>query len=195
MLELGSFEDARRKVLANSQRLLLGVKRAVAEPIESVDAGLAVLASLRRQAHDGLIHIQRDQMIICAAEWLMTHGVASPATCWHWNPRSSTEPAAPDLIGRDGDAVTICAEVAASEEPVGVIDAQMRRALAKLASMDGRRFYFVRSVSMKRRAASKVIKAGWDIAVVQIALLTSTQPTPAATPMTSLAAVGAGSPR
>lgn len=195
MLELGSFEDARRKVLANSQRLLLGVKRAVAEPIDSVDTGLAMLASLRRQAHDGLIHIQRDQMIICAAEWLVTHGVASPATCWHWNPRSSTEPAGPDLIGRDGDAATICAEVAASEEPVGVIDAQMRRALAKLASMEGRRFYFVRSVSMKRRAATKVIKAGWDIAVVQIALLTSTQPTQVVTPMTSLAAVGAGSPR
>jgi hypothetical protein len=195
MLELGSFEDARRKVLANSQRLLLGVKRAVAEPIDSVDAGLSMLASLRRQAHDGLIHIQRDQMIICAAEWLVTHGVASSATCWHWNPRTSAEPAGPDLIGRDGDAATICAEVAASEEPVGVIDAQMRRALAKLASMDGRRFYFVRSVSMKRRAATKVIKAGWDIAVVQIALLTSVQPAPAAVPLTSLAVVGAGSPR
>jgi hypothetical protein len=195
MLELGSFEDARRKVLANSQRMLLGVKRAVAEPIDSVDAGLAMLASLRRQAHEGLIHIQREQMIICAAEWLVTHGVASSATCWQWNPRASGEPAGPDLIGRDGEAATISAEVAASEEPVGVIDAQMRRALAKLASMDGRKFYFVRSVSMKRRAATKVIKAGWDIAVVQIALLTSPQPTPAATPMTSLAAVGVGSPR
>ena len=195
MLELGSFEDARRKVLANSQRMLLGVKRAVAEPIDSVDAGLAMLASLRRQAHEGLIHIQREQMIICAAEWLVTHGVASPATGWQWNPRTSGEPAGPDLFGRDGDAATICAEVAASEEPVGVIDAQMRRALAKLASMDGRKFYFVRSVSMKRRAATKVIKAGWDIAVVQIALLTSPQPTPAATPMTSLAAVGVGNPR
>ena len=67
-----------------------------------------------------------------------------------------------------GETIRVCAEVNALEEPVGVIDAQMRRALARLATLEGRRFYFVRTASMKRRAVTKVVKAGWDIAVVQI---------------------------
>jgi hypothetical protein len=40
MLELGTFEDARSKVLANAERMLLGVKRVVAEPVDSVEAGI-----------------------------------------------------------------------------------------------------------------------------------------------------------
>jgi hypothetical protein len=71
-------------------------------------------------------------------------------------------------MGSVPGAARICAEVNALEEPVGVIDAQMRRALAKLAALDGRRYYFVRTSSMKRRAVTKVLKAGWDIAVVQV---------------------------
>jgi hypothetical protein len=170
MQELGPFEEARSQVLANAQRLLRGIQRIVAEPIGSVDAGLAVLAGLRRQAQDDLNQIQHEQMIVCAAEWLHQHAVVGNAARWHWNPRHGGDRAGPDLLARDGDTVVV-AEVAASEDPVGVIDAQMRRSLAKLAALDGRRFYFVRTASMKRRAASKVVKAGWDVAVVQISLL------------------------
>jgi hypothetical protein len=168
MVELGTFEDARRQVLANAQRQLASLKRALADPVESVDAASALLSSLRRQAHEHLNQIQHEQLIVAAAEWLVAHGVAGATTLWHWNARSRSDHAGPDLMGSEDGVVRVCAEVNALEEPVGVIDAQMRRSLARLASLDGRRFYFVRTTSMKRRAVTKVVKAGWDVAVVQV---------------------------
>jgi hypothetical protein len=188
MLELGTFEDARRKVLGDAERMLIGVKRVVAEPIASVEAGIALLSSLRKQAHEHLNQIQHEQMIICAAEWLLQHGFASDATRWLWSPRHNAESAAPDLLGKDGETIRVCAEVNALEEPVGVIDAQIRRALTRLATLDGRRFYFVRTASMKRRAVTKVVKLGCDIAVVQIPLRPAGLALSLATPPTSLAA-------
>jgi hypothetical protein len=169
MIELGPFEEARSQVLANAQRLQRAIQRLVAAPIDSVDAGMDLFASLRRQAQEDLNQVQHEQMIVNAADWLLRQGVAPASTVWQWNPRGSADRTGPDLLGRDGD-VTLCAEVAASEDPVGVIDAQMRRSLLKLAALDGRRFYFVRTATMKRRAATKVVKAGWDIAVIQIGL-------------------------
>lgn len=168
MVELGTFEDAHSQLLANTQRLIGALRRQLAAPVESVEDGVLMLGSLRRQAHEHLNQIQHEQLIVAAAEWLVAHGVGSRATVWHWNPRSRSDHGGPDLMGSDGD-MRICAEVNALEEPVGVIDAQMRRALAKLASLDARRYYFVRTTSMKRRAVTKLVKAGWDIAVVQVA--------------------------
>ncbi|HTN49784.1 MAG TPA: hypothetical protein VMK32_10170 [Burkholderiaceae bacterium] len=187
MLELGTFEDARRRVLSNAERMLLGVKRVVAEPIDSVEGGIALLSSVRKQAHEHLNQIQHEQMIVCAAEWLLQHGVATAATRWLWNPRHGADHAAPGLLGKEGDTVRVCAEVNALEEPVGVIDAQMRRGLARLAAIEGRRFYFVRTASMKRRAVTKVVKTGWDIAVVQLSLRSAGPTLALGAPLTSLA--------
>jgi hypothetical protein len=193
MLELGTFEEARTKVLADAQRLLAGIRRVVAEPIDTVEAGLAVLTNVRKQAHEHLSQIQHEQMIVCAAEWLVNHGIATASTHWRWNPRHSSDHAGPDLLGLEGDAVRLCAEVNALEEPVGVIDAQMRRALTKLAALQGRRFYFVRTASMKRRAVTKVVKGGWDIAVVQLALQSAAAKVPVALTLTSLTVAAGGS--
>jgi len=168
MQELGSFEEARCNVLADAQKTLAGIRRAAAEPTESVAATIAVLTGVRKQAQDCLHQIQHQQMIVSAAEWLVRHRAGDESLRWLWNPRSADRGAV-DLVGFEGDAVAVCAEVNALEEPIGVSDTQMRRALLKLAAMSGRRFYFVRSAAMKRRAVSKIVKAGWDIAVVQIA--------------------------
>jgi hypothetical protein len=192
MVELGTFEDARRQVLSNVQRQLAGLRRVLAEPVETVEAAALLLGSLRRQAHEHLNQIQHEQLIVAAAEWLAAHGVGSADTVWHWNPRSRSDHAGPDLMGSECGVVRVCAEVNALEEPVGVIDAQMRRALAKLASLDGRRFYFVRTTSMKRRAVTKVVKAGWDVAVVQVSSQASL-PLPLLTPtLRARAVVGSG---
>lgn len=168
MRELGSFEEAHGRVLAGAQRLVAGVQRVVAEPVDSVADGIALLASLRKLAHDQLMVLQREHMIIAAAQWLVKNGLADPATRWQWSPRPGSETPL-DLIGRAGERVVASAQVAAAEEPGGMVDAQMRRALARLAASDGRRHYFVRTATMKRRAATRVAKEGWDIAVVQLA--------------------------
>jgi len=188
MLELGTFEEARSKVLANAQRLLAGIRRTAAESVDTVEAGIVVLTNVRKAAHEHVSQLQHEQMIVSAAEWLVNHGIATATTRWQWNPRHSSDHAGPDLLGIDGDLVRLCAEVNALEEPVGVIDAQMRRALTKLATLHGRRFYFVRTASMKRRAVTKVVKAGWDIAVVQLPLQSATAKLPLGLTLTSLAA-------
>lgn len=168
MRELGSFDEAHGRALAGAQRLVAGVQRVVAEPVDSVADGIALLASLRKLAHDQLMVLQREQMIIGAAQWLVKNGMADPGTRWQWSPRSGGD-AQLDLIGHDGERVVACAQVAAAEEPGGMVDAQMRRALSRLAASDGRRHYFVRTAAMKRRAATRVAKEGWDIAVVYLA--------------------------
>jgi hypothetical protein len=195
MHELGTFEDARSRVLANAERMLLGVKRVIAEPVDSVEAGVALLSSLRKQAHEHLNQIQHEQMIVRAAEWLVQHGIATTDTRWLWNPRRGAENGGPDLLGKAGEMIRVCAEVNALEEPVGVIDAQMRRALARLATLEGRRFYFVRTASMKRRAVTKVVKTGCDIAVVQLPPATLGPLLAFAAPITSLAASPVVNPR
>jgi hypothetical protein len=187
MVELGTFAEARSQVLANAQRQLQALRRALAATVESVEEGALLLGSVRRQAHEQLNQLQHEQLIVTAAEWLVAHGIGSADTVWHWTPRSRSDHAGPDLMGSAAGGARIVAEVNALEEPVGVIDAQMRRALAKLAALDGRRYYFVRTSSMKRRAVTKVLKSGWDIAVVQV-----TAPAPLAMPTTSLARSAAG---
>lgn len=195
MLELGSFDDARRRVLAEAQRHLTGLTRAIAEPTGCIDDTVALLTSIRRQAQEQLHQIQHQQMIVSAAEWLVRHGVAGVPLRWLWNARTTGDRGGPDLAGLEGDALRVCAEVSALDEPVGVIDAQMRRALTKLAAMEARRFYFVRSVSMKRRAVTKVVKGGWDIAVVQIALQPDHPMMPQAPALSSLVGAGLAGPR
>jgi len=189
MLELGSFDDARRKVLADARKSLTGLNRLMAEPAESIDDTVELLTSIRRQVQEHLNHIQHQQMIVCAAEWLVRHSVAGVPLRWLWNPRQSGERGAPDLVGLEGETVRVCADVSAVDEPIGVVDTQMRRGLTRLAAMEGRRFYFVRSVSMKRRAVTKVVKGGWDIAVVQIAL----QPEPQLLPRVSACSLAGAS--
>jgi hypothetical protein len=191
MQDLGSFEDARCSVLADAQKTLAGIRSAAAQATESVAATIAVLTGVRKQAQDCLHQIRHQQMIVSAAEWLVRHRAGDESLRWLWNPRSADRGAV-DLVGLEGDAVAVCAEVNALEEPVSVSDTQMRRSLLKLAAMNGRRFYFVRSASMKRRAVTKVVKAGWDIAVVQIAAQWELPSTAHAVSLVSLAGAGLG---
>lgn len=51
----------------------------------------------------------------------------------------------------------------ALEKPVGTIDTRISNTLTKLNSMPRRKFYFVRTISMEKRARTKVQKAGFAI--------------------------------
>jgi len=115
-------------------------------------------------------------MIVCAAGVLVRHGVAGvPLRVALESRVSPASRAAPDLVGLEGEAVRVCAEVSAVDEPVGVVG-HADAAWADTARRDGRASLLLRAVvSMKRRAVTKVVKGGWDIAVVQIALQPETQ--------------------
>jgi len=117
-LNSGSFDDARRKVLADARKSLTSLNRVMAEPAESIDDTVELLTGVRRQVQEHLNHIQHQQMIVCAAEWLVRHGVAGGALRWLWNPRQSGERGAPDLVGLEGEACVSALKSAPVDEPV-----------------------------------------------------------------------------
>ena len=51
-------------------------------------------------------------------------------------------------------------------DPKGQIDRRMSLTLAKLNLMAGKKYYFVCSSAMRRRAETKVMKSGWDVQIV-----------------------------
>jgi len=168
MQTLGSFDDAHAKVLRDTQHCLSLINRLSATECASVEAGIAILDRLRREAYEDLNQIQHEHLIVSAAEWLERNLNLGPGLTWSWNPRQTGDNTEPDLRGTRSGTVVLSAEVTTSERPVGTIETRMKSTLAKLAEMDGLRYYFVRSSSMAQRATTKVTKAGWQITVVNL---------------------------
>lgn len=168
MERLGKFSDARAKVLADVQKLIATVQRVAATPVSSVEAGIAVLKKLRKEAAEDLNQIQHEFMIVRAAEWLITEKHCPAETIWSWNPRQSGPADEPDLRGELKGAVLISAEITTSINPGGKIDERMKSTLKKLSSMNGRRFYFTASSAMCQRARTKISKGGWQIDAIYL---------------------------
>ncbi|HQR76602.1 MAG TPA: hypothetical protein PLR35_09265 [Burkholderiaceae bacterium] len=138
--------------------------------MESIQDGVAQLTALREQAYDNLVQLQRAQLIVRAAEWLLEHDLGNTDTRWQWNPRRPADQDEPDLQGSAGERIIVSAMVAASHLADSALDARLRRSLSKLASLPGKKFLFVDTTSLKRRAVTRILLASWDISVVQIAL-------------------------
>jgi hypothetical protein len=151
MLELGTLDDAREKILQDAQRAVLALRRIDYPPVESIQDGVAQLTALREQAYEHLVQLQRAQLIVRAAEWLLEHDLGNTDTRWHWNPRRRADQDEPDLQGSANERIIVSAMVAASHLADSALDARLRRSLSKLASLPGKKFLFV------------------DISVVQIA--------------------------
>jgi len=168
MDHLGTFVSASDKVLADIKRCIARVQALSAQPFETAQAGVGILQALRSETYEDLNQIQHEHLILLAAHWLLAEDVCSPSTEWHWNPRQTGDEQEPDLRGVQGANTVVSAEVTTSERPVGVIDSRMRKTLAKLARTDGVKFYFVRTEAMRKRANTKIARAGWPITVVML---------------------------
>lgn len=173
MDRLGPFNEAHQKVLADAKRSLDTIRRLSSLPCESTEASIDVLRRLRQETYEDLNQIQHEHLIIRAAEWLSASSAASNEVAWFWNPRQTGDSSEPDLRGMLSGRVEVSAEVTTSERPVGTIDTRMQQTLAKLARMDGKKFYFVRTGDMRQRAATKAAKGGWAIEVVLLGSVTS----------------------
>jgi len=168
MQTLGSFDEAHDKVLRDTQRCLAVINKLSATKCESVKDGISVLNQLRREAYEDVNQIQHEHLIISAAEWLELNLKLGSGVTWTWNPRQTGDNTEPDLRGTRNGVIVLSAEVTTSERPVGTIKTRMKTTLTKLAEMDGLRYYFVRTLSMAERAETKVSKADWQIAVVNL---------------------------
>lgn len=170
MEQLGTFQEAHQKVLADINRFLATICRLSSLPCASADVGIGILDRLRKETYEDLNQIQHEHLIVRAAEWLLAERKCPPETQWLWNPRQTGDSSEPDLRGLHSGAAVISAEITTSEKPVGTIDSRMKKTLVKLAEMQGSKFYFVRTTQMQQRANTKITKGGWAIEVVQLAV-------------------------
>ena len=169
MEPLGTIEEAEEKVLSDVHRCLSRIKQLAVQPFETAGSGVSILRRIRSETYEDLNQIQHEYFVLRAAQWLLTNRVCEQGTMWWWNPRQTGTSREPDLQGRrhNGDVV-LAAEITTSESSEGKIDTRMRITLTKLSEMEGARYYFVCTDSMRQRANTKVARAGWPITVVMI---------------------------
>jgi len=165
-LDLNAAEE---KVLRDVQCCLAKMRDLLPASTETAAVGVAALSKLRAESYEALNQIQHEYAALCAVRWLVSQGHAPEGTRWKWNPRQTGDATEPDIRGMVNGRVVISGEVTTSARPIGVIDRRMRSTLDKLAGMEGARFYFVLSDRMRKRADTKVRKAGHDLVVVRLA--------------------------
>lgn len=163
-----SFAAAELKILTDIKRCITSIRSLVASDVSSAREGVGVLQTLRQVAYEDVNQIQHEELVFRAARSLRDADFVNETLEWYWNPRQTGDVNEPDLQARNGGGVVLSAEVTTSERPDGVIDTRMRDTLAKLSTMQGRKFYFVRTDAMLRRAKTKVSGAGHPIEVRKI---------------------------
>jgi hypothetical protein len=170
MEKIGTFQEAHNKVLTDIQRTLATIQQLSLKPCTTAEAGIRILDRLRKETYEDLNQIQHEHLIVRAAEWLLANKKCPPETFWFWNPRQTGDHSEPDLRGSYTGEIVLSAEITTSENPVGTIDTRMQKTLAKLSAMEGARYYFVRTETMRQRAATKVAKGCWQIEVVRLSV-------------------------
>ena len=167
MERLSKFQQSEAKVLVD-MRKFLRVVRDLSEDVNSLSEGIHRLRQIRSALYENLNQIQHEYLILQGLSWLCARGYSGKNLEWYWNPRQTGDSKEPDLLAKQNDQVVLSAEATTSEKPQGVIDTRMRNTLAKLSDMEGKKFYFVRTVAMAQRARTKVTKNSWNIKVVEI---------------------------
>jgi len=168
MDRIQSFTEAEKKILADIRRCLESVLQVVGKDVTSASDGVSVLSKLRQVAYEDINQIQHEEMVLRAARSLQETEFDTQQIEWYWNPRQTGDNSEPDLRATIGEEILLSAEVTASEKPEGKIDKRMRNTLIKLKDLPGRKFYFVRTASMEKRARTKVRKFNFAIEVRRI---------------------------
>jgi hypothetical protein len=166
MKPLGSIESASEDVFKDARNLFERLRNhTVHEPITVAEA-IKSLNHIRQEIYESLNQIQHEYLTIQAAKWLLNDDPTLEGALWLWNPRQTGGSNEPDLVAFRKEISLISAEVTTSLAPVGVIDSRMRDTLTKLNQMKGKKYYFVVSEEMRKRAQTKILKSGWDIKIV-----------------------------
>ena len=168
MERIQDIKHAKEKVLTDMNAFLSSIRVFVGEDITDLSEGLSKLRGIRSSVYENLNQIQHEYLILQGLIWLNSNGHAPAEIQWHWNPRQTGDSTEPDLRGTVNGQVVLSAEATTSESPKGVIDTRMKNTLEKLNNMEGKKFYFIRTDSMERRANTKINKNGWEITVVKL---------------------------
>ena len=165
METLNDAKEAETKVLADIRQFVSDL-RGLSADVTSLEDGAERLRKVRRAVYENLNQIQHEYLVLQGLRWLRDNGHPGAHLQWSWNPRQTGDATEPDLQAQDGAEIVVSAEATTSEKPQGVIDSRMRDTLAKLSQMPGRKYYFVRTEAMARRAMTKIVRNSWDVQVV-----------------------------
>jgi hypothetical protein len=168
MERIGTFQAAEKKVLEDVSTLLSEVRSIVAAAPTSATEGVALLAQLRDIGYEDLNQIQHEYLILAAAKWLMDQKVVTAGVEWYWNPRQTGGANEPDLRAKRNGKILVSAEITTSRRPIGTIADRMKSTLGKLSKFPGKRFYFVRTESMAKKANALVKANKFDITVASL---------------------------
>lgn len=168
MERISNIEEAKAKVLEDMNAFIASVRAQSYEDATNLSQGLSLLRNIRSSVYENLNQIQHEYLILRGLIWLSENGHAPTDTQWYWNPRQTGDSSEPDLRGILNKDVVVSAEATTSEKPQGVIDTRMKKTLGRLNEMDGNKFYFIRTISMKNRANTKVKTNGWNISIVKL---------------------------
>ena len=167
MKRIGPLDGKERELLTKIRKLLSRTRHIASKKITSLDKGLNALSELRKEVYEELNQLQHAALILASARWPEKEVLHGSSAEWQWHPHQTGGINEPDLRCKHGAGV-IVAEATASDSPQGLLDARMAATLKKLHYMKGQRYYFVRTEAMRRRAETKITKAGWRIQVVML---------------------------
>ena len=154
------------KILHDTQNVLAKLRKQMIHDPENITDAIKILKNIRHEVYEDLNQIQHEYLIICAAQWLQKNENIPQEVTWFWNPRQTGNSDEPDLACDSKGSRIISAEITTSKNPKGSIDKRMRETLLKLDQFEGKKFYFVQTDSMSRRAKGKVNSNSLDIKVV-----------------------------
>jgi hypothetical protein len=124
---------------------------------------IKLLENIRATNYEELNQIQHALAVLSVAEELQKE--FSEINKWNWHPKQTSDKDLADLTGYINGEIFLNAEITTSLKPIGTIDKRMKNTLVSLNEKSGIKFYFVRSIEMKKRANTKITKANWDIKV------------------------------
>lgn len=131
-------------------------------PIELNDQ-LKLLEKIRVSHYEQLNQIQHALSIVLAAKELQLE--FPRINSWTWHPRQTSHIDFADLTGYINGDVFLNAEITTSSKPIGTIDRHMKSTLESLSRKNGKKFYFVRTEVMKKRAITKIAKFECEIEI------------------------------
>ena len=168
MRALKNIAEDEADILSRLRACVARIQKLITPSIPDISSGVTLLRLLRSEAAEDINQLQHAALALEAARNIQAEHPETASLKWFWHPFQTSGINEPDLQARKGTKVVISAEVTASESPDGTIAVRMAQTLKKLQTLPGKRFYFVRTEPMRKRAQTKVRKGGFDITVATI---------------------------
>ena len=168
MKNISDLNIAEEETLLKVKQCITTIRNLVVNAPSDLQTGINILERLRNKSYEDINQIQHEAMILRAVRLLESSDFAGKHIEWQWNPQQTGLAEEPDLSGKIEGKIEISAEITTSKNPIGTIDQRMKTTLNNLSKMSGKKYYFVHTQTMEKRAKTKVGKSGYKIEVIKI---------------------------